>query len=428
MKGYNHWNYEHFLPAFELEKQGNPYISRLVPAEDAVSVETDRTEGTVYYKKRQGGKWNSCVFAEKKFQITGLEKRCEYQIYIRGIDEKESSVRLFRTGKIFGTPVVYHHPEDRKYAFSGRFLGSPSLVKLPNGVLIASCDWFDLRTPQNLTRLFRSEDQGKTWSFVCELMPCFWGTLFLHKGDLYMLAMSTEYGDLLIGRSEDEGYTWTTPTVILRGQVHSGNGCHRSACKILRKDGRLFTSLEFGAWAYDGFYNAVLSISEEDDLLDAANWTISDFVKEKNMSGIEGSVVEAPDGEILNILRWRENEAIVMTLSRNYEHLTFEKTIPFPLAHTKFQIEKHENGLYYALGNTAPQRNVLALYRSADLMEWELVKNVVDCSDCDKENTGFQYPYFLFEGDEILILSRTAYNGADNFHNSNYITFHRTGI
>ena len=41
------------------------------------------------------------------------------------------------------------------------------------------------------------------------------------------------------------------------------------------------------------------------------------------------------------------------------------------------------------------------------------------------ELTGFQYPDWQFDGEDIICLVRTAYDGAHNFHDSNRITFHR---
>ena len=38
---------------------------------------------------------------------------------------------------------------------------------------------------------------------------------------------------------------------------------------------------------------------------------------------------------------------------------------------------------------------------------------------------GFQYIFFLIDGDDILYLSRTSINGARNFHDANHQTFHR---
>jgi hypothetical protein len=47
----------------------------------------------------------------------------------------------------------------------------------------------------------------------------------------------------------------------------------------------------------------------------------------------------------------------------------------------------------------------------------------------DIEKHGFQYVEWLIEGDDIIFLSRTAYDEVDseanNYHDANYLTFHR---
>ena len=53
------------------------------------------------------------------------------------------------------------------------------------------------------------------------------------------------------------------------------------------------------------------------------------------------------------------------------------------------------------------------------------VCEIFDYRDQDVEKVGFQYVDFEFEGDDILFLCRTAINGAANFHDANYFTFHR---
>ena len=41
------------------------------------------------------------------------------------------------------------------------------------------------------------------------------------------------------------------------------------------------------------------------------------------------------------------------------------------------------------------------------------------------KKTGFQYPDWQFDGDDIIYLVRTAYKGAPNYHDANRITFGR---
>ena len=43
----------------------------------------------------------------------------------------------------------------------------------------------------------------------------------------------------------------------------------------------------------------------------------------------------------------------------------------------------------------------------------------------DTAHVGFQYVDFAIEGEDLLFLCRTALNGANSFHDSNYSTFHR---
>ena len=63
---------------------------------------------------------------------------------------------------------------------------------------------------------------------------------------------------------------------------------------------------------------------------------------------------------------------------------------------------------------------------SKDLKKWEVVCDLIDERDKDPLYTGFQYVDFTIEGDDIIWLCRTAQNQAHNYHDSNYITFHRT--
>ena len=44
---------------------------------------------------------------------------------------------------------------------------------------------------------------------------------------------------------------------------------------------------------------------------------------------------------------------------------------------------------------------------------------IIDKRDEDPNFVGFQYVSFIIDGDDILFLSRTAYNSPHNFHDSN---------
>lgn len=441
MKGYNAWNYVPYIPVGEWTGMSLPYICRLAPSENKVEAEWFHKdyEGShrVFYSKTGTDLWQDKIISESTFTIEGLEPDMDYRLYIKADNGSQSNIRIVRTGYVPGTVINYLHPQDSQYSFSGQYLCSPSLLKLPGGALLASMDVFGRGTPQNLMLIFRSEDNGNSWRYVTDIFPCFWGKMFLHKGALYMLGVSNEYGDLLIGRSDDEGYTWTTPTVIMRGSSNTKeNGHHRAPMVVLHSHGRLWTGSEFGSWNKRQFKDSLFSIDENADLLKAENWTCTGYLDQNEAwpgavqgcaGAIEGNAVESPQGEIFDILRYSDNKALMLKADPdNPEHgLTFHKFMEFPLAHTKFEIQRHENGMYYAVGNRLPGRTVLSVYTSGDLEHWNFKCDVVNYHEMDIKEVGFQYPSFCFDGDYLLVLSRTAFNKAANFHDSNFSTFHR---
>ena len=77
--------------------------------------------------------------------------------------------------------------------------------------------------------------------------------------------------------------------------------------------------------------------------------------------------------------------------------------------------------------NPAGFRNTQALFSSPDLIKWEQKKVLLQHPDAAKH--GFQYVDWLFDGKDILFLSRTAYEdgvgGAHNNHDANFLSFHR---
>jgi hypothetical protein len=72
-------------------------------------------------------------------------------------------------------------------------------------------------------------------------------------------------------------------------------------------------------------------------------------------------------------------------------------------------------------------RNTLILKSSPDLKHWTTRKELLHHPDVLKH--GFQYVDWQFDGKDIVFLCRTAFDdgvgGADNYHNANYLTFHR---
>jgi hypothetical protein len=359
---------------------------------------------------------------------------------------------------------VKYQPERTK-----TYLGSPSIVRLPDGVLLAAHDYFGKGCPKNyeaeesLTSIYHSEDNGVTWQNTTHIMNCYWSSLFIHRGCVYILGTSQQYGSIVIRRSDDGGFTWTHPSDRKSGILFEGGGrretpnYHGTACSPFFHHGRLYSAFEDGdplEW-YGGFQSFVISIQEDADLLDADNWIMSnklpfdpawipaDWGQLKRRSGwLEGNVISTPDDKLWNILRFDTppalGKATIVQIHDQGRRITFDPGtgfIDFPGGASKFTIRRDpKTGLYLSLvnNNTDPawpdQRNILSLTVSEDLRNWHHVITLMeDDTGLSHEDsirlTGFQYVDWQFDGDDIIYVVRAAYRGAIRYHDSNRIIY-----
>lgn len=457
MKAIDKWNYKPFANPTDKKREQSPFVCRIVPGEGKFGFEWFDNgfagEHIVSYRKYQSLKPETTLpLLDKYIEINGLEDEQNYEFIVKRVgDEGESAVRLVRTGYVPGTVINYVHPEDKIYQFSGCYLSSPGLIKLPSGDLMASMDLFQYGG--NMTLLYKSKDKGVTWEYVNDLFPAFWGKLFLNKGSLYFLCVDDTYGSLIIGRSDDEGETWTPPIRLISSCARlSAGGVHKSAVPVVNHDGRIWSAVEYGIKKGELMHRqaALVSADENSDLLDPASWRCTEFLPyDRNWEGspecfhldfIEGNAVVSPDGCICNFMRLEAfypskpvyNKAIILKSEKNDPDapLKFDRIVDAAVGiRHKFLIQKEpKTGKYVILGNEngedKPQRTVLSMSVSDDFYNWKVVKRILDFRDADPGFVGFQYPDFIFEGDDILFLSRTAFNQANSFHNNNYITFH----
>lgn len=460
MRGITGWNYRPYRPADRQAETTLPFICSLSPSEKSITLEwfdkgSDGPHTLRWREKDTQSAWQEQPLTESRPTIDNLLPQTDYALQIiRAANPAQSSaVRLARTGTAVGTTVNYLHPEDPLYAFSGHSLCSPSLVRLPSGALLTSMDVFEANQPQNLVLIFRSDDDGKTWRYVTDMFPAFWATLFMHGGRLYMQCCSTEYGDILIGASDDEGKTWTKPVQLFVGSAsNKAAGWQRTPMPILRAHGRLWVATDYGAWSQGGHAIGLLSCAEEDDLLVSENWHISQLVPyspdwpgapEGKTGGIlEGSVVVPPGGGLetiarLGLVNCEPNHGVAVALGHDPSDpdgaTWFDRFVQMPSGSNSKShvVQDPVSGEYIAIGNlcvdpaTPSQRNVLALQASPDLVNWRVLEILLDYRHEDWQKVGFQYIYFIIDGEDILYLSRTAMNGAFNFHDANYQTFHR---
>ncbi|UCH25432.1 MAG: hypothetical protein JSV66_16105 [Trueperaceae bacterium] len=379
---------------------------------------------------------------------------------------------------------VKYHPERAK-----SYLGSPSLVRLPDGALLATHDYYGLRgCPKNhegeesLTSVYRSEDDGVSWVNVNHIMNCYWSSLFVHGGSVYILGTSQQYGSVVIRRSDDGGFTWTHPADAASGLLFRGGpyrdppNYHCAPVPVVHHEGRIYKAFEDcnpQVWGI-GFQACVISAPAESNLLDAANWTMSNKMPfdpawlpsawgENTIPGWrEGNVVVAPDGELWNLLTFEANpmpqeKAARIKIHDQGRRISFDPEsgfIDFPGSKAKFTVRRDpETGVYLSIVNPLVdlevlhslaahselntghrskhpyrQRNVVALTASEDLWNWRIVTQLMaDDSGLEpKESillTGFQYVDWQFDGDDLIYLARTAYRGTRNFHDANRIVF-----
>jgi hypothetical protein len=169
---------------------------------------------------------------------------------------------------------------DYSPAASRAYVGSPSLVILPNGDYLASHDLFGPGTTSDQTRLFVSHDKGQTWAHQADIGGAFWSALFVNAGQVYLMGTSREFGDVVIRRSGDGGRTWTTPADAASGLLASGGKFHCAPGPVVVHGGRIWRAMEHLTPGVKGrhFLAFVLSAPLNADLLQAsgplaARWT-----------------------------------------------------------------------------------------------------------------------------------------------------------
>lgn len=350
--------------------------------------------------------------------------------------------------------VVNHIP-----AHTGVYIGSPSVCILPDGSYVASHDHFGPQSTEHeraLTAIFKSTNRGRTWEKISEINGQFWSNLFVHRGDLYIMGPWKHHGNFLIRRSTDGGITWSDPVDNKSGLLLEGE-YHTAPMPVILHNGRIWRAIENAqadTKAWGKRYSAmVISAPADADLLNAANWTATNCLSYDSMyldgkfgGWLEGNAVVTPEGKIVDILRVAVSEkgrdmAAIVNISDDGRQASFDPAtgfIDFIGGARKFSIRYDpESKLYWTICNMVKAeyshlsasgvRNTLVIKSSADLLNWTVHKILLHHPDVSKH--GFQYVDWQFDGKDIIYLSRTAcddeFGGAHNFHDANFLTFHR---
>jgi hypothetical protein len=331
---------------------------------------------------------------------------------------------------------------DHQDASTRQYIGSPSIVIAPNGNYVATHDLFGPGSSSTVsaeTKVFVSVDRGARWKQTASFQEQFWSNLFVVGKRIYLMGSSAEYGRIVIRASENNGRSWSSAHYLT-----DGPGFHTAPVPVVIHDGRIYRAFEYhpaGPWG--SFQAFVMWASLDSDPTSASSWSFSDRqsfpIGDFGNTWLEGNAVIAPDGSILDILRVNNTQhAAILKLTGT--NLKLDRFVNFPGGATKFSIRFDAvSKLYWALVNpalpgeasatTSPGsvRNTLALMSSSDLTNWTPRSIVLHHPDVYFH--AFQYVDWQFDGKDLILVSRTAFDdaagGANNFHNANYLTFHR---
>lgn len=434
--------------------------------------------------------WDDLNFASNIYTpgpgITQTDKigaDCSETYYYRGfIDELAVYTRALTPTEIdrhFGyapIPVAYI-PWDAEVANNGgadvtlHDLGSPGIIRAPNGDLIATYGHGGPDAPPYaVTTVCRSIDNGQNWTPISAPSYQAKSTPFKVGEDLYLIGLGRgSERDIHIKRSTDNGLTWTATTGPSTGRLllaeHGGNnyGYHTDNTAMVEFNGRIYKAFEQetqsgNQWPRD-FAAFVLSAPVDCDLLNAANWTKSNIISFdpgwvgpdwRRPGWLEGNMVVGPNDQLYLMIRVNSepyvNVAALLEVSADGATVTFEPQtgfVDFPGGMAKFNVRYDPvSKKFLALVNnnidpegTVTQRNMVTLVASDDLRQWDIVKNLVQCDrpiswDESLYATGFQYIDWRIDGDDIVFVSRTAYDAITSdpdkaWHDANRITFHR---
>lgn len=362
-------------------------------------------------------------------------------------------------------------PLAQDYTVVGRSPGrnitimEPGLAALPGGRLFATFPFLshlrqvprppDYRRP--VLNLCTSDDRGATWQAVGALEGVVTGTPFLHGGALYLLGHREDRKDVVIARSEDEGRSWSALATLFEGDYWN---CPTG---IVFHDGRLYRAI--GGREAQGRETLVIAGDLSRDLLDPAAWRKSNALAfpgvprqlvrggepdtetahwlEPNVVAIRGRLYVLCTVKIANRDGWPTPGLAALCAVEDdgrdigYRFLQYH---PAPGAQLKFHILYDEpTRLYWrtmnlpidtttpvdprweARGNFGGDRRTLALSYGTDGLNWLQAGSI---AVMERPWDGFMYAAPCIEGDDLLVLSRTAL-GAANQHDSNMITFHR---
>lgn len=338
------------------------------------------------------------------------------------------------------------------------------MVRLPSARLLAAVPCWPRNQrfegeAGNPLKMLTSDDGGDTWQLTCEL-PYAEGTPFMLEGKLYCFVQPRQHASVSFITSQDEGRTWSPPVEVLKGRYWN---CQTG---MVIKDRRLYWSMSEG-------FEKVCAIRCDLDqgIMNPKAWTASPMVDlpiprevvagtfEKGggtMRCLEGNAV-CVGGRLRIIARPVINHYATANMAAVFDisepdgrlELAFTQLSATPGGQCKFHILHDEPSQLFWMSANLPansqdliharkelgpmyqergdfrsaleDRRFLTLWYSLDALNWFPAGWI---AAAEKISQSFMYPSMEVDGDDLIVLSRTAKNSG-HYHDADLATFHR---
>ncbi len=378
--------------------------------------------------------------------------------------------KMIATEKIIATSPcpdsIYLYTPAIVEGFDGRFVVAVDYGGPGTAALGAPRSDFGDKRSGNQIRVYLSDNRGKTWRESKTRLPMMHEILFKSGKSLYMVGHS---GRLLISRSDDNGETWSTPSVLW-----AEPRWHQSCCSVDIHKGKV--TLVYEKWlskdhAWPGVGPVLMQARVGDDLTLPQSWKFSPLFNPDSLfvaakpSGIPAKSVNFPKSGAgmleTNVVRIYDKKhpfydpedktvALLLRANTGFKDIgVMLKGVEKPdgsLAIEKFKMKGEDvfyvhipggnlkfhlcydakTKLYWMVHSQIiggfSERRRLALSYSPDLLTWCYAGMVA----IGPSNNGSRhYATMMISGDDLFIVSRSGDKRAKSAHDNNLTTFHR---
>lgn len=388
------------------------------------------------------------------FMISTAQKIVALLLFIQGMGLGAITVYAQDFSQVPGVKISHTSPPSfwDVITLNKRFIADPSITIMPNGDYIATRSEFGNGTTASTsgkTKVFRSTNKGSSWSLMSQPTDILRATLFTHNNELYMLGYKAEGDDIVIRKSTNSGATWTGNTTIKSG---SYGGTPNTP---VIHSGKIWIG-QSGA--------RVLSASISSNLLQASSWKLSNTASNSGnpfgsdwQGWAEAQIVASPQTGVVLMPKIRAlPHTALIQINESTGNVSFdasaENAFPsLPGGEKKFGAQYDPvSGKFFALTSAVlpahanhptlfdePEliRNTATVVSSTDLINWDVEKIFLYTENIDNGSwgEGFQYFNFAVDGDDLAVVSRTAFDTTGNGlsdkpprgHDSNLLTFHK---